>query len=128
MLPRTIDKAKAVTRGDVGSYLYNFILDRMLFDFLCIDADEFLTVVDRARDDAQIESYARGFISKKSAPEIEAFNARMLGLAPRPGSRFEPVFKATRERVAPQRTDVFTWADLFDLEEGRDVPQRSTDT
>ncbi len=125
MLARTIDKAKAVVRGNVGAYLYNYKLDEMLFAFLGIDADRFLDVVASARDDAEIEAYAAAFVACKSPAEIEAFNARMLGLAVRPGSRFEASFRAARERVAPERTDVATWVDLFDLEEGRDVPRRT---
>jgi hypothetical protein len=124
MLPRTIDKAKAAVHGTLGGYLYNYKIDAMLFEFLGLDPNEFLEVVRTAHDDAQIEAYVRAFVAAKSAAEIEAFNARMLGLRVRAESPYAAAFRAQRERIAPDRTDVTTWADLFDLEEGRDVPHR----
>jgi hypothetical protein len=125
MLARTIDKAKAAVRGTLGGYLYNYKIDAMLFEFLELDPGELLDVVRAARDDAQIEDFVRRYVAAKTDAEVEAFNERMLQLRVRAESPYAPAFKAQRERIAPDRTDVTTWADLFDLEEGRDVPRRS---
>ena len=124
MLPRTIYKAKAAVRGTLGSYLFNYRIDAMLFEFLGLDPDELLEVVRTANDDAEIEAYVRDFVAAKTAAEVAAFNERMLNLRVRPESPYAPAFRAQRERIAPERTYVTTWADLFELEEGRDVPRR----
>jgi hypothetical protein len=44
---------------------------------------------------------------------------------PGPGSEGEAYFLSLRNSVAPDRTDVTTWADLLDLDEKRHVPQRT---
>ncbi len=64
------------------------------------------------------------FVAKKSSDEIRAFNAEFLTHAPEPGSGGEQYFLELRGQVAPERTDVTTWADLLDLDEKRDVPVR----
>jgi len=33
-------------------------------------------------------------------------------------------FKKYRDAVDPSRTDITSWADLQDLEEGRDIPRQ----
>jgi hypothetical protein len=48
----------------------------------------------------------------------------MLGLGPAAGSDGEKYFLELRGQIAPDRTDVTAWADLLDLDEKRNVPQR----
>ena len=58
----------------------------------------------------------------KSAEEIEAFNVARRRWHPDPGTDSEAFFKQTLAAVAPDRTDIETWFDLLDLDEGRPVP------
>jgi len=125
MLARTIDKAKAEANGTIGEYNYDCPMDQGVFEFLGIDARQFLEVVKNAKNDADIEAYAKPFIAKKSPEEIERFNAGFLSHKPEPGSDSESYFLELRKSVAPDRTDVTTWADVLDLDEKRDVPRRT---
>ena len=121
-LARTIDKAKAVAQGRFGEYRYDCPMDRGLFDFLGMDSQEFLTIVKTARDNAGIEAYAKVFVAKQDAQSIETFNEHWLSDLPT-GDSLE-AFYELRAKVAPSRTDVTSWPDLLDLEEGRTVPLR----
>jgi Domain of unknown function (DUF5069) len=123
-LARTTDKAKAVTHGRLGQYRYACAMDQGLFNYLGMDPKEFLTIVRTARNDAGIEAYANAFVAKKSPQAIEAFNERWLSAVPSGESLKR--FQELRAQIAPDRTDVVSWSDLLDLEEGRTVPDRKT--
>jgi hypothetical protein len=60
---------------------------------------------------------------KKSPAEIAAFNEDYLKLSPDKGSDSEKYFIDLRTKLAPERTDITTWPDLLDLDEGREVPR-----
>jgi hypothetical protein len=125
MIARTIDKAKAKAHGNIGEYHYNCPMDAAVFGFLGIDHEKFLDVVTNAKSDRDIEAYVKSFAEKKTPQEIEEFNAGFLQYAPEPGSDGEKYFLELRATVAPDRTDVTTWADLLDLDEKRSVPHRT---
>ena len=119
MLPRTIDKARAFNAGTLGEYHYDCPLDKEVFNFLGADQAEF---AKRASDlnDAQLEHWVRTtFLTKKTPAEITKFNEEFLADAPAPNSESEERFLKIRNRLDPTRTDVVTWPDLLDLEEGR---------
>ncbi|HKU68661.1 MAG TPA: DUF5069 domain-containing protein [Candidatus Baltobacteraceae bacterium] len=121
-LPRTIDKGKASAHGNLGEYDYGCPMDRAVFAFLGMNGDELLEVIKNAKSDAEIEAYAKGFIDKKSAGEIERWNSEWV--SHKPEGRSLEYFLKLRSEIAPDRTDVVSWADLLDLDEKRPVPRR----
>ena len=121
-LGRALDKAKAQAFGNPGEYNYDCPMDKAVFDFLGMDGEEFLDVVKNAKSDAEIESYAKQFVDKKSPQEIESWNREWVSQR---GDSKE-YFIDLRNQVAPDRTDVTSWADLLDLDEKRPVPKRQT--
>ena len=122
-LARAIDKGKAKANGQLGEYNYDCPMDQAVFEFLGIDGEALLEVIRNAKSDAEIETYTRPFVAAKSAEEIARWNREWLGHEPSGESR--EYFLNLRSQVAPDRTDVTTWADLLDLDEKRDVPRRS---
>ncbi len=120
-LGRALDKAKAKASGNLGEYSYDCPMDKGVFEFLGIDAEEFFGVVKNASSDAEIEAYAKKFIDKKSPDEIDQWNREWV--TSNDSSEF---FLNLRNQVAPARTDVTNWADLLDLDEKRPVPKRET--
>ncbi len=123
-LPRAIDKGIATAAGTPGEYMYHCPMDKRVLGFLGIDADALLNAIRNAQNRSEIEAFAKPFVDKKSGAEIDAFNREFLAGKPAPGSEGEAYFLELRNQVAPNRTDVTTWADLLDLDEKRDVPQR----
>ncbi len=121
-LPRTIDKAKAVVRGNVGEYNYDCPMDQGLFAFLGITGEELLDVIRTSKSDREIEERLAPIVRKRSAAEIERWNRDWL--SHRPEGRSLEAFLTLRSQVAPGREDVMTWPDLLDLDEKRDVPVR----
>lgn len=120
MLARTTDKARAHAAGTVGEYHYNCGMDQKVLAFVGVDHVEFEELAAR-NDDVKLTSILRERFLKKSAAEIAGFNADYLKLSPEPGSDSEKYFLDLRRSVAPDRTDVSTWPDLLDLDEGRQV-------
>ncbi len=124
MLGRATDKGKAKAAGTQGEYNYSCPMDQAVFGFLGINDEDYLNKIRHAKSDADIEAYAKEFVSKKSPAEIEEFNRTFVTRSPEPGSEGEEYFLGLRNQVAPQRTDVTAWADLLDLDEKRTVPER----
>jgi hypothetical protein len=123
-LARTIDKGKAKAYGNIGDYNYDCPMDKGLFDFLGMNGDELLQVIKNAKSDAEIEAYCKQFVDKKAPGEIERWNDEWVTRTPQ-GPSLE-YFLKLRSRIAPDRTDVTSWADLLDLDEKRAVPRRDT--
>jgi hypothetical protein len=121
-LARATDKAKALANGTVGEYKYDCPMDRTLFEYLNMDPKAFLEVVKNAKSDYEIEAYAKTLVARKDPRNIEAFNKKFLAAVPTGESLTH--FEELRGKIAPSRTDVVSWPDLLDLEEGRTVPHR----
>jgi hypothetical protein len=124
MLGRATDKAKAAAAGTLGEYNYNCPMDQAVFGFLGIDSNDYLEKVKSSPTEAEVEDYAREFAARKTQAEIDEFNESFLQRSPEPGSEGEAYFLDLRNSVAPDRTDVTTWADVLDLDEKRQVPHR----
>jgi len=126
-LKRTIDKAKAYNEGHLGEYHYDCPHDKPLFAFLGTNGAEFAKQVkDLKTDDAIAEWVKSSGLAGKTPAQIEAFNKERKAWKPEPGSESAAVFKQTLEAVSPGRTDVTTWFELLDLDEGRPVKHAAT--
>src|SRR5437660_1354931 len=124
-LGRAVDKGIALAGGLNGEYNFDCPMDKAVFAFLGVDGTALLDVIKRAHTEADIEAYLRPFVNRKTPSDIEAFNDEFLRHGPAPGSGAETYFLQLRAEVAPDRTDVTTWADLLDLDEKRDVPRQA---
>jgi Domain of unknown function (DUF5069) len=116
-LARMIDKVRAKAAGTLGDYIYPCPLDVRLLEFLGIAADDFIEAVN-GRGDGEILAWVRSKAVPHTETEIERWNAAMLSRGPDTDEKWT-YFRGIRDRIDPARTDVTTWADLLDLEEGR---------
>jgi hypothetical protein len=122
-LKRTIDKAKAYNEGHLGEYHYDCPHDKPLFAFLGTNGPDFASKVKELETDAAIGKWVEeNGLKGKSSADIDAFNADRKKWHPDPGTDSEAYFKQTLQADAPDRTDIETWFDLLDLDEGREVP------
>jgi hypothetical protein len=122
-LKRTIDKAKANNEGTLGEYHYDCPHDRPLLEFLGVDAQTFARKVKELKTDEKIGEWIdRELLSKKTPADIDRFNESRMQWHPEPGDSSYEYFAELRKQVAPQREEIVTWFDLFDLDEGRSVP------
>ena len=121
-IARTVDKSQANLNGTLGEYDYDCPMDKHVFEFLGLDAGTLTGIVKNAKSASDIEAALKPYVDKKSADEIAKFNREWTERQAE-GESLQ-YFLQLREKVAPGRTDVMTWADLLDLDEGRPVPHR----
>jgi hypothetical protein len=123
-LARMIDKCRAVLAGTEGEYIYPCPMDDRLMEFAGITADQFTAVVKANPSD---EAVVKWFTQKARAhppAELEAWNRMMLSRGASTPEK-QAYFNKLRDAINSSRTDLTSWADLQDLEEGRNVPHRS---
>ncbi|MCX5985815.1 MAG: DUF5069 domain-containing protein [Chloroflexi bacterium] len=125
MAARAADKGRASAAGTLGDYNYDCPMDRMLFRFLGTDGTEYLAAVSSSSDDSGVAKLIEVKLASKSHKEIDDYNQHLLGHAPKAGTDGVGYYTSIRGKVGHGRTDIFTWPDLIDVEEGRDVPHRS---
>ncbi len=123
-LARMIDKCRAVLAGTEGEYIYPCPMDHRLLDFASITAEDFTRAVQRNPTDEGVAQWFRRTAKPHSEVEREEWNRMMLNRGPSTPEKQE-YFNKCRDAVDPSRTDLTAWADLMDLEEGREVPRRS---
>ena len=120
-LPRMIDKGRAYKENKLADYIFPCPLDKIILSFLRIDAEVFANMTSKKKDD-EIKEWAKEIIKSKSQSDLNFINSQILERKPDSKDRFE-YFNELRDKVDPSRTDVNTWAELIDLEEGRQPPK-----
>lgn len=123
-LARMLDKCRAKLAGTIGDYIYPCPLDQRLLDFAGIDPDQLLEQVRRQPDEAVVRWWT-ATAKPRTEAEQEAWNRELLARGPDSEEKWA-YFRSVRDQLDPTRTDIVTWADLLDLEEGRQVPRRAT--
>jgi hypothetical protein len=125
-LARTVDKARMLATGSIGEYHYDCPMDQALFSKFGIDAKQLAQLVSEVAKDparnADLEAYLKPLIGKKSQAEIDAFNREVE--TNKPVGESLKHFEELRARIAPKRTDITSWPDILDIDEGRHVPER----
>ena len=118
MLGRTVDKARAKLDGDLGEYLYDCPLDKILFSFLQISASQLLRIVSEVTEDDEIAARIVSAQATSNTDDIAAFNRRVAALAAE-DAETRGYFDNLRQQVAPNHPEIQTWFDLIEAEEGR---------
>ncbi|GJL78634.1 MAG: hypothetical protein NPINA01_16230 [Nitrospinaceae bacterium] len=118
-LPRMIDKARAANNNALGEYVYPCPLDKIVLGFLKSNAEIFSDVVNR-EEDPKVLQWAQEMTRFRTPTEKEILNRQILERRPGSAEQWE-YFNEMRDQIDPSRTDIETWVELSDLEEGRDV-------
>lgn len=122
-LPRMIDKGRAYKENKLADYIFPCPLDKIILNFLRVDTEVFANMT-RDKKDAEINDWAKEQTESKSQSDLDFINKQILERRPDSEDRLE-YFNDLRNKIDPSRTDVNTWADLIDLEEGRLPPKNS---
>ena len=121
-LPRIIDKCRAKLAGTLGEYIYPCPLDQRFLDFTEISPEYLLSAV-KTRTDQEMLTWVAEHAKIRREEEIQEWNQMMLNRGPDTEEKWN-FFLKVRNSIDPKRTDITTWPDLLDLEEGREVPSR----
>jgi hypothetical protein len=124
-LARTIDKTRAHVAGTAGEYVALRGLSGRVFELFGVTPEQFEQAVRENQDDEGVLRALRQNGTKQpSQQEIEAHNEAVLSRGPQDEAGMQR-FKANLEKIGfADRTDVKTYVDAEDLEEGREVPRR----
>ncbi len=119
-LPRLIDKARLHHLGQLVGYNYKTTgFDKSLLEFLQVDPEAFEKVAADSADDATVAAWIQAHAVRHSPEQIEAWNGEMMARQPDTAEK-RARFKFTlKQAKAEKRTDVKTYFDLIELDEGR---------
>ncbi len=117
---RVIDKARAFKSDTLGEYIFPCPLDKIILEFVKIDADEMVRLATTKSED-ELSHWVENACGSINPAEIERINNELLSRHPDSEERWKRFFEL-RDKIDPSRTDVKTWVDLIDLEEGRLKP------
>jgi len=120
-LPRMIDKALASKLNTLGEYIFPCPLDQIILDFIGIDAEEWIHLVN-SKNEEQLSRWVANKCQSRSTVEIESVNNEILKRHPESENRWKRFFEL-RDNIDATRKDITTWVDLIDLEEGRLIPR-----
>ena len=118
MLGRTIDKAHATLQGLLGEYMYDCPLDKRLFGFLGISAHQLLELVENSENDEDVADSLKTIQVERNTEEIKQFNDQILESGPN-DDESQVYFERLRQKHAPDRSDISSWFDIIEAEEGR---------
>ena len=117
VLPRTLDKGRALIAGKVGEYHYNCPLDQRFLTFAGINADTLKKQLAAGKGDAEIlEWIQKTGKHRRTEADIVAWSACQEQRAPADTESRE-YFQNIQAKVAPKREDIATWFDLLDVDD-----------
>jgi len=122
-LGRMIDKARAYKEKKLADYIYPCPLDKIILNFLCVEADTFANITVEKKDE-EISNWVKELIKSKTTNDLVLINKIILEKKPDSEDRLK-YYNKTRDKIDPSRSDLTTWVDLMDLEEGRFPPKVS---
>tara|TARA_B110000467_G_scaffold64908_1_gene59220 strand:+ start:429 stop:860 length:432 start_codon:yes stop_codon:yes gene_type:complete len=123
-LPRIIDKGRAYKENKLADYIFPCPLDKIILNFLKVDTEVFANMT-RDKKDAEINDWAKEQTKSKSQSDFDFINKQILERRPDSEDRLD-YFNDLRNKIDPSRTDIDTWVDLIDLEEGRLPPKNNS--
>ena len=116
-LGRMIDTGRAYKEKKLADYIYPCPLDKIILNFLCIEADTFANITVEKKDE-EISNWVKELIKSKTPNDLVLINKIILEKKPDSEDRLK-YYNKTRDKIDPSRSDLTTWVDLMDLEEGR---------
>ena len=116
-IPRMIDKARAAHQNNLGEYIYPCPMDKIMLEFLRVNADTFQKQACNTTEE-ELSAWIHSQCQHRSPEDKEAANLKILKSQPDNPEKWQ-TFHEIRNSLGPARTDITTWADLIDLEEGR---------
>jgi hypothetical protein len=117
ILPRMLDKGRAVLAGKNGEYNYACPLDQRFLDFTGVDPKALLKQLAKGKGDGEILEWLQANAKfKRTDSEIAAWSAMGEQRVPSdPESR--EYFNGLHTKTAPKREDIATWFDLLDVDD-----------
>ena len=116
-LPRMLDKGRAELVGKAGEYHYNCPLDQRVLGFLGVDAGALREQLATGKGDGEILAWIKENMKYDHADwQVHAWSQHQVtrGVGDVESREF---FNGIQKAAAPDREDIFTWADVLDLDD-----------
>jgi hypothetical protein len=124
-LARTIDKMRAHIAGTAGEYVAMRGLSSRVFELYGVTPEQLLEAVKQNPTDEGVLRWLQEHGTKQpTEADIERHNEAVLAHGPQTDEARERFKKNLANLGFGDRTDVSTYVDAEDLEEGRQVPRR----
>lgn len=119
LLPRILDKVRALNAGTNGEYLYGQRrMDRHFFNFTGVDADAFQAAARLGGGDGEMLAWVQANGRTPRQPwEIAAWSAWLEARSPDSDAETLADFAEAVGRHSKTREDIKTWFDLLDLDD-----------
>jgi hypothetical protein len=117
MLPRMLDKCRALLAGKNGEYNYGCPMDQQFFQFAGIDAEELKAQVAAGKADGEILEWIQTHARNTPTPAAISAWSASLGQAGPTDLEMREFYQDEHRRLAPHRQDLANWFDLLDLDD-----------
>ena len=117
ILPRMLDKGRALIAGANGEYKYACGLDQRFLNFAGIDPEALKEQLVEGKGDGDILAWVTANATNKPTDaEIAAWSATCEARSPADVESRE-FFNGEHKKIAATREDIVTWFDLLDLDD-----------
>jgi len=117
ILPRMLDKGRALIAGTIGEYKYACPLDQRFLDFAGIDPEELKEQLTEGKGDGEILAWITEHSKTKPTElEIQAWS-EWVGRRVPADIESREFFNEMQTKVAPKREDIVTWFDMLDVDD-----------
>jgi hypothetical protein len=117
LLPRMLDKGRATINGKNGEYHFNCPLDQRFVQFVGIDAEALKKELEAGKGDGEILEWINANAKQKhNEGAIKAWSDFQENRAP-DNTESREYFNNLHKQIAPNREDIYSWADLLDLDD-----------
>ncbi len=118
ILPRILDKCRAVLVEKNGEYNFDCPLDHQFFKFTGVKSDAFKNEVAQGHGDSAILAWVQSQALVPRSPwEIEQWSDFHDRRGPSSDAETLAYFASTLAKFSTTREDIFSWADLLDLDD-----------
>lgn len=117
ILPRMLDKCRALIAGKNGEYNYNCPMDQRFLEFAGINAEALKKQVAAGKGDGDVLAWIQKTAKNKPIEaQIIAWSDYQEKRGPGDTESRE-YFHETHVKLAPQREDISGWFDMLDLDD-----------
>ncbi|MEA3211123.1 MAG: hypothetical protein QOE70_4180 [Chthoniobacter sp.] len=118
LLPRMLDKCRAVLAGKNGEFKYNCPLDQHIINYLGIDPEALQNEVATGKGDGEMLEWIKANQKHPRAPwEIQQWSDFQSNRGPDSDAETLEYFSQAVAGFTTTREDIKTWADLLDLDD-----------
>jgi hypothetical protein len=117
ILPRMLDKGRALIAGNQGEYEYACPMDHRFLDFVGVSAQAVKKQLAAGKGDGEmLEWIQKNAKHKRTDAEIAGWSAHAEQRAPSDTDSRE-YLQGIHAKIAPKREDITTWFELLDLDD-----------